>query len=539
MIVVLAAPVINACNGDARGLLSCVRGLIDDRFDLGLEPTSVAPEQAMSPATGETPAPEQDLQLADAVVPKPAMEPTRSLVAPAPDKPLAPPATPPQIVPGRIAAVPDTTEPEPLAIEPVDPAPAAALTPDVDPVPAEAPPVVLQPDGFPLPPAPDQPAPADAEPDLPPVTPMPEAAPQVSAEQLPTETADLPGEEALPEPAPVEADPPAAQVLETEAPPVAPEDLPAAVPASGPEPAEAEPVPVEEAGPEPEPQASVAAIEPAVPEVPEPEATILVPTIDAIEIDRDRDFVAGNGPDGATMRLYVDGLPAGVSVVEGGRWLVEGTDLLTDGRQVLEVEALDPLTGRILGATSIVFEGPVVPSEYEAAAPTPEAPPAEPVSDPPSAELPEDPPTLTDSLPPAALPPIAPVVPAGETPSVTILKPAADPAIETLPRTERDEGSVLSLGSLPQAPAIAANLTIPEAETGVLRAVPIGDPGAGRFVSGKAIIRRGDTLWDIAHRFYGRGVHYRTIYRANRELIGRPGRIYPGQVIELPLVYDD
>ena len=27
--------------------------------------------------------------------------------------------------------------------------------------------------------------------------------------------------------------------------------------------------------------------------------------------------------------------------------------------------------------------------------------------------------------------------------------------------------------------------------------------------------------------------------RANRELIARPGRIYPGQVFELPLVYDD
>ena len=79
----------------------------------------------------------------------------------------------------------------------------------------------------------------------------------------------------------------------------------------------------------------------------------------------------------------------------------------------------------------------------------------------------------------------------------------------------------------------------PAADVTVLHAIPIGDPGAGRFVSGKAIIRRGDTLWDIAHRYYGSGIRYRTIVRANRDLIARPGRIYPGQVFELPLVYDD
>jgi len=27
--------------------------------------------------------------------------------------------------------------------------------------------------------------------------------------------------------------------------------------------------------------------------------------------------------------------------------------------------------------------------------------------------------------------------------------------------------------------------------------------------------------------------------RANRELIARPGKIFPGQVFDLPLVYDD
>ncbi len=68
-----------------------------------------------------------------------------------------------------------------------------------------------------------------------------------------------------------------------------------------------------------------------------------------------------------------------------------------------------------------------------------------------------------------------------------------------------------------------------------MRGVPMDEAEEmSRFAEGKVIIRRGDTLWAISRRVYGRGIHYRTIFNANRELIRRPGRIYPGQVFELP-----
>lgn len=65
-------------------------------------------------------------------------------------------------------------------------------------------------------------------------------------------------------------------------------------------------------------------------------------------------------------------------------------------------------------------------------------------------------------------------------------------------------------------------------------AVPVGDPEAQRFASGKAIIRRGDNLWTIARRVYGAGIRYTTIYEANTQQIRDPDWIYPGQVFELP-----
>jgi len=48
------------------------------------------------------------------------------------------------------------------------------------------------------------------------------------------------------------------------------------------------------------------------------------------------------------------------------------------------------------------------------------------------------------------------------------------------------------------------------------------------------IIRRGDNLWTISRRTYGRGIRYSTIYEANADQIRNPHRIYPGQVFVLP-----
>lgn len=48
------------------------------------------------------------------------------------------------------------------------------------------------------------------------------------------------------------------------------------------------------------------------------------------------------------------------------------------------------------------------------------------------------------------------------------------------------------------------------------------------------IIRRGDNLWRISRRMYGRGVRYTTIYLANETQIADPNLILPGQVFSVP-----
>jgi nucleoid-associated protein YgaU len=49
-----------------------------------------------------------------------------------------------------------------------------------------------------------------------------------------------------------------------------------------------------------------------------------------------------------------------------------------------------------------------------------------------------------------------------------------------------------------------------------------------------AIVSRGDNLWRISRRVYGRGLRYTVIYAANQEQIRNWHLIYPGQVFVLP-----
>jgi nucleoid-associated protein YgaU len=47
-------------------------------------------------------------------------------------------------------------------------------------------------------------------------------------------------------------------------------------------------------------------------------------------------------------------------------------------------------------------------------------------------------------------------------------------------------------------------------------------------------VSRGDSLWRISQRTLGGGQRYAVIYKANRQQIRNPDRIYPGQVFVIP-----
>lgn len=367
--------------------------------------------------------------------------------------------------------------------------------------------------------APAAPAPAAA------ATTQP-AAPAQPAASPPTEPAatpePAPAQPAATEPAPAAAPAPTTASSEPAAP-----ATPAA-PAPGTEPAASAATPVTAAAPATAPAATapaatpsapastapgIAAVAPAPAAAPAAPAALgsVPPTIDAIEIEDDRTFFAGAGPEGATMRLYVDDSFIADALVSAGRWLVEAGNVLTKPQQRVRIDMLQADSAEVAARAEVDFVVELPATDTPATA---------------VAQAPAAPAPATDTSPAADAAPAAAAEPAATAPT------ASEPAA-----TEPAAAEPAAVDPAPAAVAVAPEPAVaPTAEPAVptLVGVSIGGPNAERFAAGKAIIRRGDNLWTIARRVYGEGIRYTTIYQANTGQIRDPDRIYPGQVFELP-----
>jgi nucleoid-associated protein YgaU len=90
----------------------------------------------------------------------------------------------------------------------------------------------------------------------------------------------------------------------------------------------------------------------------------------------------------------------------------------------------------------------------------------------------------------------------------------------------------------PQAPAAAQPSARVQTSREVASALPEGQMASAGMVVvpniNTTIVSRGDNLWRISQRIYGKGLRYTVIYGANQEQIRNPNLIYPGQVFVLP-----
>lgn len=367
--------------------------------------------------------------------------------------------------------------------------------------------------------------------------------------------------------------------------------------------------------------------------------TFVQPTIDAIEIDGVMNFIAGAGPDGAIMRVYVDNQYIADAVVVDGRWLIEAESVLTKASQRVRADMLVAETSQVTARTEVNFvvedfveipivtpdaetdiavvakvetptaEQPIVEEQLVAETAQPEVELTEELVDAETKEAAavteQEPATAAvaasdEATEVAAVEPEAVVtevtevakvdeaveVPAEQTIAIVqeTMEPQAAPepkaqvtADAVLPELdEQADETALEVAKVeeiqpdlvpakesakiddaladPQDAAsndtaqVVENMVneaaVPEQTTmdvvdvsqeiPTITAVAVGEGDQQRFVSGKAIIRKGDNLWTIARRVYGSGVKYTTIYEANANNISNPNLIFPGQVFDLP-----
>lgn len=166
-------------------------------------------------------------------------------------------------------------------------------------------------------------------------------------------------------------------------------------------------------------------------------------TVEAVEVEGDKLFVAGASLPNALIRVYVDDDLVGQTEAGGtGRWVVEARRALEAGQYRVRADQVAADSGLVLARAAVPFE-----------------------------RMADDPVLL-------------PVVTTGTASGVGVAQGTAT-------------------------------------ATGAVRAK-------------RVIIRKGDNLWQISRRLYGRGVRFSTIYQANAQEIENPNLIFPGQVFILP-----
>jgi nucleoid-associated protein YgaU len=60
------------------------------------------------------------------------------------------------------------------------------------------------------------------------------------------------------------------------------------------------------------------------------------------------------------------------------------------------------------------------------------------------------------------------------------------------------------------------------------------EPTSEKMKEGTIVVQPGNSLWRISRSSYGQGINFTIIYEANKDQIGNPDLIYPGQIFKVP-----
>jgi nucleoid-associated protein YgaU len=251
--------------------------------------------------------------------------------------------------------------------------------------------------------------------------------------------------------------------------------------------------------------------------------------IEAVEVEGDRLFVAGVATKGNRVRILVDGTEVGAVDVNGeGRFLIETRQELSVGQHMIAAALENKSTKEIVLQAVVPFNRPEAQSAAAVAASDSEQNAANAV---------EKPEMKTEMASNAADSQKSegtnkqdrPVISSSEN-TLDSKQGNADESMKAA-----DEGSEVTMKNdaanvkVKSETAMASSDTMTKDEPQTIVQDTL-TPAASQSV----IIRKGDTLWQIARRTYGAGVRYTTIYLANQEQIQNPDKIAPGQIFMVP-----
>lgn len=232
------------------------------------------------------------------------------------------------------------------------------------------------------------------------------------------------------------------------------------------------------------------------------------PPVKVVSVDAEeggRLYVTGQATPGATVRLYLnDTLVAPGSAGPDGRLAFAIGRGVAPGDYRVRIDEIDSVSGKVKARSEVAFAVP---------APRPTGP-----------------------------------VAAGRETLAAQLKPPAGKGPEYKPSDTGASGSKVLRPEASGSPSPRQAATAPVDDQRPSPATPMAAPaGTGNtgkpeiadrtiFIPeiGTAKIARGDNLWQISRRAYGKGTRYTVIFDANQGQIRNPDLIYPGQIFVLP-----
>ena len=237
-------------------------------------------------------------------------------------------------------------------------------------------------------------------------------------------------------------------------------------------------------------------------------AKVVIPlasvAVEAVEIEGNKIFVAGSAPAGSTIRIYATEMLLGeTKATENDRFLLEASRDLAVGDYFIHADTIGP-DGKLISRVTVPFTREPGEAVVAVAPPKAEKKPAAPAAVEEAAKEPA--PAETAKAVEAA---------SAETKAAETAAKAAEPEIQTAAKATEPEIQIAAKEADPAVPAETVAPALTKADASM-------------------IIRRGDSLWRISRRVYGRGIRYSTIYLANKEKVRNPNRIWPGQVMMIP-----
>jgi nucleoid-associated protein YgaU len=254
-------------------------------------------------------------------------------------------------------------------------------------------------------------------------------------------------------------------------------------------------------------------------------------SVEAVEIEGNKIFVAGIADPGSTVRVYANDAVLGEAKTSPvGRFLVESIHELAVGDYIIRADMLAADGLKVAARAAVPFTR--APGESVAAVASGEAGSSTTAKD--AARTPDK-----------AAPNSGGAATAANTGSQGTKAPDAGANSMAASLGNSLSGSAAS-GNAASKTQQETGTPQAMASNGQGTAVPSAGDGDGskqpptvispklQETSGAVIIRRGDTLWQISRRVYGHGVRYSTIYLANQDQIEDPDLIWPGQIFAVP-----